>query len=266
MISPPRSLVLRPGSVLETYPGLGAGNYLYFALQAFSERRRGRRAWVLDSGLDPVWTDAFPALRPLLTTRRGAALRRRRHIPSRFCQTCGVDFAPAELEEFTSKVVLPSVPLSRTRGPDVGVNVRRGDYYDNPAFRALYGFDTSDYVCRAVIQATHGSHPRWLSVVSDDPGWCESSLGWLSKYAERVTFGAQTAGPVGDFVEVAGARALVLTNSTFSYWAGYTSQVLHGRDHRGVWVPDFHQRNIDGGRPWQHDPRWHAIKVTHTPA
>jgi hypothetical protein len=257
-----RALPLRRGSVLATYPGLGVGNYLYFALRAYTEQRDGRPFWVLDSGLDPAWRDALPGLVPLLADERQRSWRRTVHIPPGFLQGFGVDFSADDLAVFVRDVVLPTLPRAAAPSPDVVVNVRRGDYYENPGFRELYGFDIADYVERAVDEATEGSRVGWLSVVSDDPPWCERHLGWLGERAERVTFGARQPGPVGDFAEVASARTLVLTNSTFSYWAGYTSQVLHGPEHGGVWVPDLHQRDVDGGRPWQHDPQWRALPVS----
>lgn len=44
--------------------------------------------------------------------------------------------------------------------------------------------------------------------------------------------------PVSDLQIVAGARRVVLPNSTFSYWAAYIGEVLHGADHQVV-APAF---------------------------
>jgi len=252
--------VLRRGSVLDTYPGLGLGNYLFFALRAHIERQQGFRTWVLDSGLNPRWGEALPLLVPLLTGPRSAAFRRLRHIPQYFHQGYGSDFTRAQLEQFISEVILSARP-PQALTPDLVINVRRGDYYVDPGLRKIYAFDVPRYIRQAIPNATNGAPTGWLSVVSDDVAWCRRKLSWLADHAEIVTFGAQTPGPVGDFWEVATARTLVLGNSTFSYWAGYVSQVLHGSAHLGVWAPAFHQRNIDDGTPWQHDPRWHAVPV-----
>ncbi len=257
-----RSLPVRRGAVVDTYPGLGVGNYLYLALYAATQRRAGRPTWVQDTGLDPAWREALPRLVPLLAGPSEARWRRRTHLPSTFFQAFGTDFTAVDLAVFVQEVILPTLPLPADPTPDLVVNVRRGDYYDNPDFRALYGFDVPAYVRAAVGQATAGGSVSWLSVVSDDPAWCAEHLAWLAEHADRVTFGAQGVGQVGDFVEVAMARTLVLSNSTFSYWAAYTSQALHGVDHGGVWAPYFHQRNVDDGRPWQHDPRWHTLPIS----
>jgi hypothetical protein len=256
-----RRVHLRKGSVLLTYPGLGVGNYLYFLLDAYADSLAGPPARVLDSGLDPAWRAALPRLEPLLAAPEDVAWRRTRHIPPSFLQAYGVDFSAAELERFVREVLLATLPLPTGPTPDVVVNVRRGDYYTHPNFRRLYGFDVVDYVHRALDEVGSVATPRWLSFVSDDPAWCAEHFGELTARTEKITFGAQTPGSLGDFVEVAAARALVLTNSTFSYWAGYVSGFVHGDDHLGTWVPDLHQRNIDDGRPWQHDPRWHALGV-----
>lgn len=259
-----RAVVLRPGTVLDTYPGLGFGNYLYFALKAYTERAQGRPTWVLDSGLNPLWTAAMPLLRDLLAKPATAAFRRVRHLPQRFHQTYGVDFTAEELERFVTAVILPARPPAH-ESPDVVVNVRRGDYYSDPGLRRIYAFDVPGYVRTAVGPACAAARPAWLSVVSDDVDWCRRELAWLTAHADTVTFGARTPGPVGDFWEIASGKALVLTNSTFSYWAAYTSRLAHGAEHRGVWTPAFHQRNIDAGSPWQHDPAWHAVPVQPEP-
>ena len=63
---------------------------------------------------------------------------------------------------------------------------------------------------------------------------------------------------VADDAEVA---VFTVTNSTFSYWGAYASNVLHGDNHTQVWAPDLHSRAVDGGRPWQHDPLWNVLPV-----
>src|SRR5688500_15530072 len=100
------ALPLRRGSVLLTYPGLGIGNYLYFALHAYVEQRAGRSAWVLDSGVPAAWRDALPGLVPLLAGERQRAWRRTTYIPAGFLQRFGVDFTAEDLDEFVHNVVL----------------------------------------------------------------------------------------------------------------------------------------------------------------
>jgi hypothetical protein len=256
-----RRIPLRKGSVLLTYPGLGVGNYLYFLLDAYADSVAGPPSRVLDSGFDPAWRAALPRLEPLLAGPKDVAWRRVRHIPPSFLQAYGVDFSAAELERFVREALLPTLPLPTGPTPDVVINVRRGDYYAKPDFRRLYGFDTVDYVHQALEEVGEVTTPRWLSFVSDDPAWCAEHFRGLAGRMSKVTFGAQSPGSLGDFVEVAAARTLVLTNSTFSYWAGYTSDVLHGDDHLGTWVPDLHQRGINGDHAWQHDPQWRVLDV-----
>lgn len=50
-----------------------------------------------------------------------------------------------------------------------------------------------------------------------------------------------------------------MTNSTFSYWCAYISNVLHRDNYAEVYAPWFHARTIDGGRAYQLDPRWSVI-------
>ena len=251
-----------PGRVLETYPGLRIGNYLYFALQAHVRDLKREPLRVLDSGLDPAWLDVFPLLKNTMATHRQVRWWGREAIPPSFFQAFGKDFSLPELESFVSTWMASQVFSFPLNSPvaDLVVSVRRGDYA-SPPFRDLYAFDVADYVRNAVLAASHRVDPRSIQVVSDDVPWCRSELAWLRKLSPLVNFGASANGSVGDFMTLARGRALILANSTFSYWAAYVSQALHGAEHLGVWAPAFHQANVRDGEPWQHDPRWTSLEV-----
>lgn len=54
-------------------------------------------------------------------------------------------------------------------------------------------------------------------------------------------------------------RALVLANSTFSYWGSYLSTWWHGRP-ESVVPPWFLSRADNGAAAWQLDPTWSIIR------
>ena len=257
-------------TVLVTYPGLRLGNYLYFALHANSEQQRGRDYRVVDSGLDPVWRTVFPSIESLVVDVDDVRFRdRREHIPACFYQAYGHDFSHAELEAFIRAYLLPHVSVPdapRTAdGGAVTVNVRRGDYYSDPGFRQNFGFDLETYLAQALSEVEAARPITAITVVSDEPEWCVRALGEVMA-GRPWEIRPQPAGdPVQDFLTVARSARLVITNSTFSYWAAYVSKVLHGDRQLGVWAPDFHSRAMNGGRPWQHDPGWHAVDVATSP-
>ena len=275
-MTPWRRLVLttvRRGSrtVLLTYPGLGVGNHLYFALRAHQHSDMGRDYRVmLDSGVEP-WLTAMPALRRHYV--EPARLRwwdRREHISPTFFQAFGEDFTRGALEGFISDEVLTS-PLFRgwqqrsARLVDEGVltvNVRRGDYYAVESFRQIYGFDVATYVRTAVAEAhrTRGDFGR-IHVVSNGVEWCRRHLDWLEDFAGTVSFVGADDSPQDHLVDVALSPMLVLTNSTFSFWGGYISNVVHQGNAPDVWAPRFFGRGLRpaGSSAWQLDPRWSVV-------
>lgn len=250
-----------PRTVLWAPAWMGFGNWLYLWLWADVGREAGEdRSILRHPGMDP-WLQAFPALEGLSITRGDVRLRDRRHMNLRQHGRFGDSFTRVDLESFVTRRLLtgPGLDGPATSPSEVVVNVRRGDYYSNAAIAAEFGFDQVSYVRRAtdaVLAA--GGAPSAFVVVSDDPAWCRENLAWLADRAE-VRF-APRDGPVSDFRAVATARRAVLTNSTFSYWGGYVSGVLHGGDSQ-VWAPSFFSRRQEGARPWHLDPRWHVVEV-----
>lgn len=258
-------------TILLTYPGLGLGNHLYFALRAhrLSSARRSYRV-ALDDGMQP-WLAVLPTLRDYYV--RPADVRpwdRREHISSTFFQAFGHDFGRNDLEGFIDQKLLSSPLFTgwRERSSQLAqegvltVNVRRGDYYAAEAFRRIYAFDVASYVHLAVTEAhrSRGDFGR-IHVVSDGVEWCREHLRWLEDYADKVTF-VGSESPQQHFVDVALSPMLVLTNSTFSFWGAYISDVVHGTHPSGVWAPRFFGRGLrpEGSSAWQLDPQWNVIE------
>ena len=257
-------------SVLMTYPGLRIGNVLYFALRAFSEQERGCDYRVLDPNPDNDWAPGFPRLASLLLPPRELrVLDQRVDLVESFFQGFGTDFSREELEHFIRTILLTGPALKNLmdgcredEAPSVTVNVRRGDYYDNPDFKALFGFDVQSYVLAAISEVERTTGPlASVLVVSDWIDWCREHLSWLGDHAPTLRFEGSENGTQSNLRRIAEARRLIITNSTFSYWGAYLSNVVHGDGHGGVWVPSLHSRAIAGGQAWQHDPRWKVLQV-----
>ncbi|UZJ24962.1 alpha-1,2-fucosyltransferase [Rhodococcus antarcticus] len=245
------------------------GNILYFALHAHAQQSAGRDVRVVDPDPGNAWAPALPRLGGLMVPPSGLRWSDRRlDIPTGFHQGFGTDFTRAELESFVHDVVLGARtpaggPLvTRSAADRVVLNVRRGDYYSDPVFRGLFGFDVADYLKRAlvVLEDSSGLADK-VHVVSDDPEWCRQNLGWLLRDGRSVSWSTGADGVLGNFLDIAGARRLVITNSTFAYWGAYTSNVLHGDNHSLVIAPRLHSRDVDDGKPWQHDPLWLTVAV-----
>lgn len=240
--------------VMWTDPSMGFGNLLYRYLHAWGERRRGLDAWVLESPNGEPWMDVFPQLQGLTLPRGQLGWRDQRDLED--YQGFGTSFTRPDLEGFARECLLGGGLEVIDDPGGVTINVRRGDFYSS-RWRPLYGFDVATYVDRALLTSRrHGpvSHVRF---VSDDVAWCQQNLVGLTAGAELVP--VSRSGPAADLGTLVGARRLVLANSTFSYWAGFLSNVLHGDNYTEVIAPRFHRRDINGGKAWHLDRRWTVI-------
>lgn len=255
--------------VIWTFPGVNLGNFLYLwqsastarslAAQGTLRAARRRDAVLLQESVLP-WLDVFPSLRELSVTRDEVGFLDRRELEKDHSEL-GVDFDTATLSTFCHERLLSAPLLAGAPEGDpeeLVINIRRGDYYSVPRFRALYGFDQVGYVRRALARSTeeHGA-PRRIRVVSDGLGWCQQHLSWLTDHAP-TRFGADDDTPAGHLRQIARARRLIITNSSFSYWGAYlATQSLV--DPSVVVAPLLHRRGINEGRAWQLHPRWTVL-------
>ena len=138
------------------------------------------------------------------------------------------------------------------------VNVRRGDYYSDPDNRREFGFAIREYLVAALGLAESLEPLHRVHIISDDIGWCMENLESLRPDVS-VTFADPRDSPIDNFADLSGARRLVISNSTFSYWAAYVSTVLHGDNHRQVIAPSFFSRSRQGVVGWELDPRWTIV-------
>lgn len=238
--------------------GIGVGNMFSFWLWAHHGRLVGEDRWVRRTDAMAPWLEAFPGLRPLVIDAAAVKLRDRRDADwhQDFDR-----FPRAHLESFIRERLFAGTQMA-LRDSDPGtvtVNVRRGDYYSDPVLRQLYGFDIAGYVRTAMEGSLSQAPVDAVEVVSDDPEWCRIHLSFLSDYG-RIHYQSASDGPVENLGQLASARRLVLANSSFSYWAGYMSNVRHQDNYELVWAPSFHRRDINGGRSWHLDPRWSVVE------
>lgn len=241
--------------------GIGLGNMLHFFKWAHAGRRYGLDWWVASTPSMEQWCTVFPDLRELILPAADL------HVFDRRVQDWAQDFRKFNspvLETFVERRLLNAPQfasrLQAVTAQSVTVNVRRGDYYSDPAFRARYSFDVPAYVAAAMERSAEQGSVRTVRVVSDDLGWCWQNLAFLERYG-RVEYGSLSSGPLGDLATLASSPRLVLANSTFSQWGGFLSNAVHGDNRAQVWVPDFYERGINDDRPYQVNPRWSRIEA-----
>ncbi|REE73008.1 glycosyl transferase family 11 [Rhodococcus wratislaviensis] len=99
----------------------------------------------------------------------------------------------------------------------IAVHVRRGDYVKVPRNLERLGVCSADYYISAV-DALAVSLP--VLIVSDDHAWCEENL--VNRIPNSRVFNGGSAW--SDMSVISGASAVVLSNSTFSWWGAVLGQ------------------------------------------
>lgn len=239
--------------------GIGLGNMLTYWFWAHRRREAGARAFVIRTDAMEPWLDIFPALRGLLMERSAIPFnaQRRHEMLQEFKESERI-----QQECFIRQYLLSSPMWPRTPPDEKGVvtvNVRRGDYYSEPEWKALYGFDIPSYVRVAIEGAEQQSPIEAVRVVSDGPDWCRENLAFLADFG-HLEFQDPADGPVENLLQLSSASRLILANSSFSYWAAHMSNVWHGGNHAFTWAPWFHRRDFLDGAAWQLDPKWSIVR------
>lgn len=230
---------------------MGFGNHLYLWVWAHARRRDRVKPRVLVTEKMRYWAALTPRfaseflldpdeIRP--TDRRGSYWA---YPGSHSSDPRG--FTDRERAEFIRQALLDEPLLAGVgTGPlasddSLVVNVRRGDYYSDENIEK-YGFDVGSYVRLALEGSLASDGPlKRIHLVSDDLGWCRNHLGWLDSYAREITFPDGRAEPADHFRDVASARRIIMTNSTFSIWAAAVSNEIHQDNDSAVWAPAFFQ-------------------------
>lgn len=247
---------------------MGFGNHLYLWLDAARDRACGIDRMVLETPSMQPWLEHLPRIAQELTiTRSDVRFFDRRDFPWKDDSGTRTEksYDQRELDAFIDEYLLRPGGFVDPERPSVDagtlvLNVRRGDFYSNPELRANWGFDVPSYVRLALERTAEDEAIERIHLVSDDLDWCRRRLPWVGEFAERVTYAGTTDGPRVNFEQIATARRIVMTNSTFSYWGGYVSGLVHGANHARIVAPRFFTREANDGRSWQLDERWTIIE------
>ena len=142
-------------------------------------------------------------------------------------------------------------PLTGPDPPTVALHARRGDYlHPRSGFVPLQ----PGYYQRALAALNRPLGPPVLHVFSDDPAWCRAHLGGAGREL-RIAAGS----PETDLARLASARALILSNSSFSAVA---AQLARLRDPSTVVVcPDRWLLVEDGRLGDLRSPDWLTVEA-----
>lgn len=102
------------------------------------------------------------------------------------------------------------------------IQVRRGDYVSDPGVSAKHGFANASYFRRAVEYLDSEDEVTEIFVFSDDISWCEENLDFgVPMSFVDIDEGEQSA--VANLFALSMSRRLVISNSTFGWWAAWLS-------------------------------------------
>ena len=244
---------------------MGFGNQLYLWCWAHADPGERQRRTVLTNERTGPWLEYVPDFaRARLIHRHEVGLLDKRGFYWADNERYTGDkrgFTEDTRAAFINEVLLPAPLLRNVTDTEFSsddvlvVNVRRGDFYAD-WWRPRHGFDVASYVKAAVAGAvTRDGSVRRIHVVSDGIPWCRRHLAELAQIAP-MTYG--DASPAENFLHVASANRLVITNSTFSLWGAYVAQAIHGESSR-IWAPAFFDSTYPVGRCYEYDQDWNFI-------
>ncbi len=96
----------------------------------------------------------------------------------------------------------------------VAIHVRRKDYVDNPFYVDL---TKTNYYEKAMSEFPEGTN---FVVISDDISWCVHNF---MKDRKNVSFYVPMISEIDDFNHMSSCKAIIMANSSFSWWAAYLS-------------------------------------------
>ena len=241
---------------------MNGGNFLYLWATAWARRRHNDDNWLVRyrPKMEP-WLAEYPRLGSLTVKESDIGWLQRRSVE--WGQHAGIDFRFKDIRDFAREFILDSenlrLRLRRLPSGAIVVNVRRGDYYSNPEFRSIFGFDIRAYVA-AALDNVPGDGTRRIVVVSDDASWCASNLGDLLEARGDVAYMPRPHDMFDDFAQLVAGRHLILANSTFSYWGAYVASARPAPDRpRSVQAPLHFNRLYSDGESTLLLPEWRAI-------
>lgn len=105
-------------------------------------------------------------------------------------------------------------------GQSIGVHVRRGDYATNPKANAVHGLLPPAYYIAAIKELRVIKPKARVFAFSDDPSWTEAHVLAALGNAECICHNSG-ASSFRDMQLMAQCDALVISNSSFSWWAAW---------------------------------------------
>ena len=229
------------------------GNVLYFLVQAEIKKKK------LLTSNDKIhyWIAYFPGLKKQI---KSVKYLKDQEVTN-YYQFMYEDFSLQELKKFIQKYfsnnnLVIDYKNKQEQKDILYIHVRRGDYYSNSLYKSFYGFDIVGFLQFCFI-SQNVNYQKWIVIESDDIKWCKDNLQFLIAHTDKLDFSESK--PIEAFLNLSTAKKILMTNSTFAYWAGYISNSLY-KDENEIYVPNFVSRISGYDKNKQFLPSWKIIK------
>jgi len=229
------------------------GNILYFLVQSEIKNKK------LLTSNDKIhyWIAYFPGFKKQI---KYVKFLKDQEVTN-YYQFINEDFSLQELQKFIQKYfsnnnLVLDYKNKQEQEDVLYIHVRRGDYYSNSLYKSYYGFDIVGFIQFCFI-SQNVNYQKNIVVESDDIKWCKDNLQFLTHHTDKLIFSESK--PIEAFLSLSTAKKILMTNSTFAYWAGYISNSLYKGENE-MYVPNFVSRISGYDKNKQFLTNWKIIK------
>lgn len=252
--------------VIITPKGARWGNLLYFFLRAYIFEQQGQSLKILYTQHMDDLTTYFPQLKKYIITENQVKFYHKKDASNNFYQVFNKDFSEQDLNDFIKEYLVSSEfaksflsSFSEPTLNELTINIRRGDFYEK-GNSSIYGYDQTGFIKH--IFKNYLNDKKWfrINILSDNMQWCKDNFDFLNEHASHLNFpDLNDHKIITSFLWVANSKNLILSNSTFSFWAAYISNYLY-KSQKSTYCPIFGSRRIENTDLYQYNPEWVMIR------
>ena len=148
-----------------------------------------------------------------------------------------VDSVSAEMIQSMSQSKTFSRLVEATVNNDIAVHIRFGDYSNNLETKKFHGLSAMSYYVKAVNHLRSVHHYDQIVIYSDDPGKAFPDFVEAFGPSEIPVIAKESSNEFQDLAGMSSSKGIVISNSTFSWWAAWIGSQLH-------------ECNVIAPRPW----------------
>lgn len=163
--------------------------------------------------------------------------KRTRVLLGYFQRSIYIDSVASEiLEEMSNSDAFGKVVAAPTVN-DIAVHIRFGDYLSNPQTKRVHGLTAMSYYVEAVVNLLSTTSYNKIVIYSDEPKMAHSEFSRAFGPSQIPIVMSCNSTEYEDLAGMSSSKGLVISNSSFSWWAAWIGTQLH-------------DCNVVAPRPW----------------